>query len=311
MSTSAIRFVQTTKRYGSTLALDRLDLEVHPGEIVGLLGPNGAGKTTALRVLLGLVRPTAGRAELLGTDAWADPVAAHRHVGYVPGEFVGWPQLTGGETLDLLGDTAGGADPTLRAELIERFDLDPTLRGRAYSRGNRQKLAVIAALMTRPRVLVLDEPTAGLDPLMEDVFQAYLRDARDGGCAVLLSSHLLTEVDAVCDRVAVLRRGRMVELGTLTELRHLHARVVRIRHTGAVPRLDHLDGVSEVSSGEGEVQLRLTGPVQGLIEALSGIEVTDLEIREASLDEVFRAYYDRDTGSDTGHGTNSGDPAPT
>jgi ABC-2 type transport system ATP-binding protein len=291
-NTPVIRFDETTKRYGEVVALDRLILEVGEGEIVGLLGPNGAGKTTALRTLLGLIRPTSGRAEVFGHDSWADPVEAHRHLAYIPGEFAVWPQLTGGQILDLLGSVSGGYDETYRDELIERFNFDPGKKGRSYSKGNRQKVAVIAALMTRAPLLVMDEPTSGLDPLMESTFQDCLREAKQRGQALLLSSHILSEVEAVCDRVAVLRQGVLVEHGTLDELRHLHAHTVEATYVGEPPELAGLPGVEDVQIHDGVIRLQVTGSTDPLIKALAAADVPSLQMREPTLEELFHAFYD-------------------
>jgi len=287
-----IRFEQTTKRYGSLTALDRLDLSVSQGDIVGLLGPNGAGKTTTLRVLLGLLRPTSGRAEVFGIDAWRHPVAAHAQLAFIPGEFAVWPGLTGGQMLDLLGGMAGSFEAGYRDELVERFAFDPSKRGRSYSKGNRQKIAVIAALMTRAPLLVMDEPSSGLDPLMTATFQDCLREARDHGQSVLLSSHVLSEVEAVCDRVAVLREGVLVEEGTLGELRHLHANTVEARYEGVPPRLEDLPGASDVHVGDGAIRLQYAGSPDALVKALARSDITAIQMREPSLEELFHAFYE-------------------
>ncbi|MGD9753419.1 MAG: ABC transporter ATP-binding protein, partial [Acidimicrobiia bacterium] len=220
-ATTAVRCEGLVKTFGTTRALDGLELEVRTGEVHGFLGPNGAGKTVTMRILLGLLRPDAGRATLLGGDPWADAVALHRRLAYVPGDTNLWPNLTGGEIIDLLGRLRGGLDPARRDELIDRFDLDPRKKARAYSKGNRQKVALVAALAARPELLILDEPTAGLDPLMEAVFQDCVLDAVAEGCTVLLSSHILAEVEKVCDRVTIIRKGRAVRSGSLDELRVL------------------------------------------------------------------------------------------
>ena len=287
-----VRFDETSKHFGEVVALDRLTLEVAEGQIVGLLGPNGAGKTTALRTLLGLMKPTSGHAEIFGIDAWSDPVAAHREVAFIPGEFAVWPQLTGGQILDLLGAVTGGYDPAYRDELVEKFNFDPAKKGRSYSKGNRQKIAVIAALMTRAPLLVMDEPSSGLDPLMEATFQDCLREAKARGQTILLSSHILSEVEAVCDRVAVLRQGALVEYGTLAELRHLHAHTVEATYEGDPPVLDGVPGIEDVYVRDGVVRLQVTGSTDPLLKALAQAHVPSIQMREPSLEELFHAFYD-------------------
>ena len=292
---AVVRFEEASKHFGETVALDRLTLEVEQGEIVGLLGPNGAGKTTTIRVLLGLIKPTSGRAQILGLDAWRDPVEAHRHVAFIPGEFHVWPQLSGGQILDLLGTVSGGYDPVFRDELIERFNFDPSKKGRSYSKGNRQKIAVIAALMTRAPLLVMDEPSSGLDPLMEATFQDCLREAKAAGQTIFLSSHILSEVEAVCDRVAVLRQGVLVEYGTLDELRHLHAHTLEATYEGDPPQLDGVPGVEDVYVRDGVIRLQVSGSTDPLLKALAKAKVPSIQMREPSLEELFHAFYD---GSD-------------
>src|SRR5947207_13274691 len=217
--THAIAVAGLVKTFGSTRALDGLDLTVRTGEVHGFLGPNGAGKTTTIRVLLGLVRADAGTAGLLGGDPWRDTAALHRRLAYVPGDVTLWPNLSGGEVIDLLGRLRGGLDRKRRADLLERFELDPTKKGRTYSKGNRQKVALVAALASDVELLLLDEPTSGLDPLMEAAFRACIDEERERGRTVLLSSHILAEVEALCDRVSIIRLARTVETGTLSELR--------------------------------------------------------------------------------------------
>ncbi len=294
MATSipVVRFDETSKHFGEVVALDKLTLEVGEGEIVGLLGPNGAGKTTTLRTLLGLMKPTSGRAEIFGLDAWSDPIAAHRQLAYIPGEFHVWPQLTGGQILDLLGAVSGGYDAAYRDELVERFNFDPSKKGRSYSKGNRQKIAIIAALMTRAPLLVMDEPSSGLDPLMEATFQDCLRAAKARGQTILLSSHILSEVEAVCDRVAVLRQGVLVEHGTLADLRHLHAHTVEATYVGQPPILDDVAGIEDVYVQDGVIRLQVTGSTDPLLKALAEAEVPSLQMREPSLEELFHAFYD-------------------
>jgi ABC-2 type transport system ATP-binding protein len=291
MSPDPITATGLTKRFGRVAALEDLDLEVHPGEVLGYLGPNGAGKTTTIRLLLGLLRPTSGTCRVFGVDATRHPVEAHRRLASVPGEANLWPKLTGTETLHLLGRVHGRVDVAYRDELIERFDLDPSKRVRAYSRGNRQKVLLVAALMTRADLLVLDEPTAGLDPLMEQVFRSCVREAGERGQAVFLSSHLLSEVEALCDRVAILRGGRLVELGTLDQLRHLSAVSVAATFAGAPPDLSAVPGVSAVVVDGHHVQLELRGPVRPLLRELAATDVTGLQSREPSLEELFLSHY--------------------
>ncbi len=287
-----VRLVELTKRYGRLTALDRFTLDIHEGEIVGLLGPNGAGKTTTLRTLLGLLKPSGGSAEIFGLDAWQQPVEAHRHLAFIPGEFAVWPQLSGGQILDLLGTVAGGYDKGYRDELVERFNFDPSKRGRSYSKGNRQKIAVIAALMTRAPLLVMDEPSSGLDPLMTAEFQECLREARAEGQTIFLSSHILSEVEAVCDRVAVLREGVCVEQGTLAELRHLHANTVEATYTGDPPDLDGVPGVEDAYVADGVIRLHVSGSPDALLKALAQASITGIQMREPSLEELFHAFYD-------------------
>ena len=239
----AIRTEGLGKDYGGVSALVDLQLEVAQGEVVGYLGPNGAGKTTTIRLLLGLARPSAGRAEIFGLDSQRQTVEAHRHLAYVPGEANLWPSLTGEETLHLLGRVQGRVDTHYRDVLIDRFDLDPSKKVRAYSKGNKQKILLVAALMTRPDLLVLDEPTSGLDPLMEQVFRYCVTEARQAGQTVFLSSHILSEVEALCDRVGILREGRLVEMGTLAEMRHLSTLTVEVAFDDVPPDLSGVTGV--------------------------------------------------------------------
>jgi ABC-2 type transport system ATP-binding protein len=288
---TAIRTENLSKAFGSTRALVSLDLEVPEGEVIGYLGPNGAGKTTTIRLLLGLIRATGGRAEIFGIDAQADPVEAHRRLAYVPGEANLWPSLTGTETLHLLGRVYGHVDTAYRDLLIERFEFDPSKKVRAYSKGNRQKLILIAGLMTRADLLLLDEPTSGLDPLMERVFRDSVREARERGQTVFLSSHILSEVEALCDRVAILRAGRLVEVGTLAEMRHLSALHVEAELDGVVPDLVSVPGVSAVEVDGTHLRCQVTGTVEPLLEALTRAGVRRLISREPSLEELFLAHY--------------------
>lgn len=293
---SAIRTAALSKRYGDTLALDGLDLVVHAGEVYGYLGPNGAGKTTTIRLLLGLHRPSSGRAELFGVDAWHDPVAAHRRVAYVAGEPFLWPSMTSDETFEFLARLHGGVDVTYRDELVERFHLDTRKKIRALSKGNRQKVQLIAAFATRADLLLLDEPTSGLDPLMEMVFRECVKEARDRGQAIFLSSHILSEVEALCDRVGILNAGRLVDEGTLDELRHLSAQTVEVTFVGNAPMLSPLDGVQVVSAGQNTLRFEVSGSIGPLITALAEHPVATLTSREPSLEEIFVHHYDSTGG---------------
>jgi len=281
-----------TKRYGTTLALDTLDLTVRRGEVYGFLGPNGAGKTTTIRLLLGLHRPTSGRAELFGLDAFREPVIAHRRIAYVPGEPALWPSLTAAETFELLASLHGGTDVAYRNQLIDRFALDTSRRLRDLSKGNRQKVTLVAALATRAELLLLDEPTAGLDPLMEVAFRESVSEARDRGQTVFLSSHILSEVEALCDRVGILRAGRLIDEGTLSELRHLAAQTVEASFEGGIPDLPPLPGIKAQRTGERSLRFEVAGPIAPLLGALAGSAVISLTSREPSLEEVFLHHYE-------------------
>jgi ABC-2 type transport system ATP-binding protein len=289
-----VRTEKLSKRYGSTDALVDLDLEVEDGEVFGYLGPNGAGKTTTIRLLLGLAHPSSGRAELFGLDARRDVVEAHRRLAYVPGEASLWPNLTGAETLHLLGAAHGRVDARYREELVERFNLDPSKKVRAYSKGNRQKLVLVGALMTRADLLLLDEPTSGLDPLMEQVFRRCVVESRDNGQTVFLSSHILSEVEALCSRVGILRAGRLVETGRLEDMRHLSALTVEVTFADAAPDLSGVPGVTGVDVAGARVRLQVRGPIGPLLKVLAACRVTELLSREPSLEELFLAHYGGD-----------------
>ena len=288
---NAIRVEGLSKRFGTVEALAPLDLDVGVGEVLGYLGPNGAGKTTTIRLLLGMLRPTSGRATIFGLDVQRDTVAAHRRLAYVAGETSLWPSLTGAETLHLLGRMQGRVDPAYRDDLIERFALDPSKKVRSYSKGNRQKLGLIAGLMSRAEVLLLDEPTSGLDPLMEREFRRCVADAKAAGQTVFLSSHILSEVEALCDRVAILRAGRLVEVGTLAEMRHLSALSIEATFTSTPPDLSQVHGVNDLEVDGNRVRLRVHGSVEPLLQRLTAARVTQLLSREPSLEELFLAQY--------------------
>jgi ABC-2 type transport system ATP-binding protein len=280
------------KTFGRTRALDGLDLRVDEGEIHGFLGPNGAGKTVTMRVLLGLLRPTAGRATVFGADPWADAVPLHRRLAYVPGDTNLWPNLTGGEIIDLLGDLRGGLDAARRSSLIERFDLDPHKRARAYSKGNRQKVALVAALASDASLLILDEPTAGLDPLMEAVFQDALLDTAAEGRTILLSSHILGEVEKLCDRVTIIRKGRTVESGSLEELRVLSRTTMRATVSNDGSSLAAVTGVHDLRRiGEQLVFEVDHDALADVVRHLAELGVTSLESAPPTLEELFLRHY--------------------
>jgi len=294
MADTAIHTEGLTKRYGDSVALDHLDLDVTQGEVVGYLGPNGAGKTTTIRLLLALSQPTIGQCQIFGLDCQRHPVETHRRLAFVAGEANLWPSLTGAETLALLGRVHGQTDVAYRDELIDRFDLDPSKKVRAYSKGNHQKVILIAALMVRPDLLILDEPTSGLDPLMEQAFRHCIGEARDRGQTVFLSSHIMSEVEALCDRVGILRAGKLIEMGTLAEMRHLSALSVEATLDGPVPDLSGLPGVNSVEIIGTTVRCQVRGPIEPLLRLLTDVGVTQLVSREPSLEELFLALYGGD-----------------
>ncbi|GAB2861982.1 ABC transporter ATP-binding protein [Nocardioides pacificus] len=294
MSTHApiIEIRGLVKTFGPVRALDDLDLTVTPGEIHGFLGPNGAGKSTTIRVLLGLLRKDAGEVRLLGGDPWHEAAALHRRLAYVPGDVNLWPGLTGGEVIDLLGRLRGGLNESRRAELVERLELDPTKRCRSYSKGNRQKVALVAALASDVELLLLDEPTSGLDPIMESVFQDYVDDFRDRGNTVLLSSHILAEVERLCDRVSIIRSGHCVETGTLAELRHLTRTAIAADVATRPEGLESLPGVHDVEIDGPRVAFEVdTAELGGAIAVLQRAGIRSLTSQPPTLEELFLRHY--------------------
>jgi ABC-2 type transport system ATP-binding protein len=291
---NAIAVTGLVKTFGSARALDGLDLVVRRGEVHGFLGPNGAGKTTTIRVLLGMLRADAGDVRLLGGDPWRDGVSLHRRLAYVPGDVTLWPGLTGGEVIDLLGRLRGGLDRERRAELLERFDLDPRKKSRDYSKGNRQKVALVAALASDVELLLLDEPTSGLDPLMEEAFRQVVEDdARRHGRTVLLSSHILSEVEALCDRVSIVRQGRTVETGTLDELRHLTRTSISAELAREPQGLADLPGVHDLRVDGTRVRLQVGhAELDGVLRVLTTFGVRGLESRPPTLEELFLRHYE-------------------
>jgi ABC-2 type transport system ATP-binding protein len=281
-----------TKAFGAVTALDGLDLTVPTGRVVGFLGPNGSGKSTTIRVLLGLLRRDAGSVRLLGGDPWDDAVALHRRLAYVPGDVNLWPNLTGGEAIDLLGRLRGGIDPRRRSELLERFELDPTKKARTYSKGNRQKVALVAALAADVELLVLDEPTSGLDPLMEAVFTEYIHEVRGAGRSVLLSSHILAEVEKLCDTVTIIRNGATVESGTLADLRHLTRSSVTAVTERDPAGLAGVAGVHGLSiDGDRVTFLVDNAQLDGVVRELAALGVRSLVTAPPSLEELFLRHY--------------------
>jgi ABC-2 type transport system ATP-binding protein len=290
--TPVISVAGLVKSFGPTRALNGLDLSVRPGEVHGFLGPNGAGKTTTIRTLLGLLRADAGQVSLLGADPWRDRVALHHRLAYVPGDVTLWPNLTGGEVIDLLGRLRGGLDPQRRADLLHRFDLDPGKKTRAYSKGNRQKVALVAALASDVELLLLDEPTAGLDPLMEEMFRQVIREDMRDGRTVLLSSHILAEVEALCDRVSIIRDGRTAETGSLVELRHLTRTTISAELANPPIRLDHLAGLHDLQIDGLHVRCQVDNDaLDDLLRHLTDLGVRSLNSAPPTLEEVFLRHY--------------------
>ena len=294
---AAISTEGLVKRFGRTNALDGLDLTVRTGEVHGFLGPNGAGKTTTIRILLGMTRADSGTARVLDGDPWSDATELHRRLAYVPGDVTLWPNLSGGEAIDLLGRMRGGIDKKRKAELLERFDLDPRKKARAYSKGNRQKVALVAAFASDVELLLLDEPTSGLDPLMEEVFREVVQEVSDrDGRTVLLSSHILSEVEALCDRVTIIRAGRAVESGTLSELRHLTRTSIQAELVGPMDGLAQLAGVHDLREDDGRVRFDVdTDEINPVLRRLTEIGVRSLVSQPPSLEELFLRLYEPET----------------
>lgn len=279
------------KIYGKSSALAPLNLEVETGEVLGCLGPNGAGKTTTIRLLLGLIRPTSGRADIFGLDSQKKKIEIHKRLAYVPGETMLWPALTGDETLHLLGSLHGFIDQKYKATLIDRFQFDPSKKVRTYSKGNRQKISLIAAFMTRADLLILDEPTSGLDPLMEQAFRECVKEAREAGQTIFLSSHILSEVEALCDRVALLQNGKLIEVGTLEQMRHLSALTVKAVFDKTPPNINNIKGVSNIKVIGNELSCQVHGPIDELLSVIAKARPRTFISTEPSLEELFLSLY--------------------
>ncbi|ATW27468.1 ABC transporter ATP-binding protein [Candidatus Formimonas warabiya] len=289
---NVVHIHKLTKSFGTTQALKGIDLSVKQGEVHGFIGPNGAGKSTTIRILLGILRKTSGKITLLGGDPWQDAVKLHRRLLYVPGDVTLWPDLSGGEIIDLLGRLHGGLDLSRKKQLLERFQLDPTKKSGTYSKGNRQKVALVAAFSCEAELYLLDEPTSGLDPLMEAVFQECVAGVKKDGKTVLLSSHILSEVEALCDRVSIIRQGKIAETGTLSELRHLTRTTVNVETGRLATGLEKLSGVHDVSQNGLKYRFSVdSDAMTGVMEALLPLEIKALTAEPPSLEELFMRHY--------------------
>ena len=294
---SVIQIQNLTKYYGKTLALDSVDLAVEQGEVFGFIGPNGAGKTTTLRILLGLLRKNAGKVSVLGGDPWRDAVALHRRLAYVPGDVNLWPRLSGGEVIDLLARLRGGFDQSRRDELVKRFALDPTRQCRTYSKGNRQKVALIAALVSDVELFILDEPTSGLDPLMEATFRECVAEIKRAGKTVLLSSHILAEVEALCDRISIIKEGKIVETGTLTELRHLTRTSVSVKTRRRITGLNTFPGVHNLTVDGASARFSVDADaINPVMQYLTKFDIRALTSTLPTLEDLFLRHYELRTG---------------
>jgi ABC-2 type transport system ATP-binding protein len=302
--TAVIETDKLTKFYGRHRGVIDVDLAVEQGEVFGFLGPNGAGKTTTIRTLLDLIRPTRGRALVFGIESSADPTSIHRRVGYIPGEFTLYDRLTGGQTLDYFANLRGGVDRAYQRLLIERFEIDPKRRYRELSKGNKQKVGLVVALQHRPELLILDEPTSGLDPLVQQSFYELIREAKTEGRTVFVSSHILSEVERTCDRVAIIREGRLVQVDRVEALRDLAHHQVELRFDGDVPKADFeaLPGVSRVVADDHVLRLRVTGPIAPVVRTAARYELLDFVSREPTLEETFLAQYGREAVEVNGDG---------
>lgn len=300
---SLLKVTNLTKKFGKFTALDGVNIDVNEGEVYGFIGPNGAGKSTTIRVLLGILKATEGEARVFGKDAWADAVEIHKRIAYVPGDVNLWPNLTGGEVIDLFVKLRGGNNKSKREELIKKFDLDPTKKCRTYSKGNRQKVALVAAFSSEADLYILDEPTSGLDPLMEQVFQECVMDIKKEGKSVLLSSHILSEVEKLCDRVGIIRQGKIIETGSLSELRHLTRTNLLVETKQPITSLNELKGVHEIEEKDEAVSFQVDSEeLDTVIKHVSQFGVVKLEIAPPTLEDLFMRHYEGDGQTETGAG---------
>ena len=297
MAALSLETAKLTKKFGKLTAIDSIDLKVNEGEVFGYIGPNGAGKTTTIRVLLGILQATEGSAKVFGLDAWKDAVEIHKRIAYVPGDVNLWPNLTGGEVIDLFVSLRGKHDKERREKLLKMFDLDPSKKCRTYSKGNRQKVALVAAFTSDVDLFILDEPTSGLDPLMEQVFQECILDLKNKGKGIFLSSHILSEVERLCDRVGIIREGKLVETGTLSELRHLTRVTMTVETEDPIDGLDNLQGVHGVRTQQNGLSFQVdSADIGGVISYISKFGVTKLESSPPTLEDMFMRHYNTENG---------------
>ncbi|MGE7186414.1 ATP-binding cassette domain-containing protein [Peribacillus sp. NPDC006672] len=301
---SVLKTTDLTKKFGKFTALNGVNIEVNKGEVFGFIGPNGAGKSTTIRVLLGILKATAGEAEIFGMDAWKDAVEIHKRIAYVPGDVNLWPNLTGGEVIDLFVELRGTNNKSRREELIKKFDLDPSKKCGTYSKGNRQKVALIAAFSSDADLYILDEPTSGLDPLMERVFQEYVMDAKNEGKSILLSSHILSEVERLCDKVGIIRQGKIIETGTLDELRHLTRTSLLVETKQPIPALGNVNGVRDIVRKGQALSFQVdTSELDNIMKYISQFGIVKLESAPPTLEDLFMTHYEGERKtSDSGTG---------
>ena len=305
---SVLQIKDLTKKFGKFTALNGVNFEVNEGEVFGFIGPNGAGKSTTIRILLGILKATEGEVEIFGKDAWSDAVELHKRIAYVPGDVNLWPNLTGGEVIDLFVKLRGGNDTSRREELIKRFDLDPSKKCRTYSKGNRQKVALVAAFSSNADLYILDEPTSGLDPLMEQIFQQCVQEAKEAGKSILLSSHILSEVEQLCDRVGIIRQGQMIETGSLNELRHLTRMNLLLETKEPITQLNELNGIHAITEKDGALSFQVdTEQLDTVIKHVSQFGIIKLESTPPTLEDLFMRHYEKKGQKEQNQGGNPND----